>query len=87
MVIGTDDTVFATRGGLLIAFSARSGKELWHWDSNLPEISVLAALTRGRCLVQTDTAVVEVESSTKSREITKGKIMIGWQGQMYRKHN
>jgi len=87
MVIGTDDTVFATRGGLLIAFSARTGKDDWRWDSNLPEISVLAALTHGRCLVQTDTAVVEVESSTKFKELTKGKIMISWQGQMYRKHN
>ena len=87
MVIGTDDTVFATRGGLLIAFSARTGKDVWRWDSNLPEISVLAALVHGHCLVQTDTAVVEVESSTKSKEITKGKVMISWQGQMYRKHN
>jgi|GEM_PF-2096187 len=87
MVIGTDDTVFATRGGVLIAFSERTGKDLWRWDSNLPEISVLAALVHGHCLVQTDTAVVEVENAFKSKEITKGKIMISWQGKMYRKHN
>jgi outer membrane protein assembly factor BamB len=86
MVIGTDDTVFATRGGLLIAFSARTGKDVWRWDSNLPEISVFAALANGHCLVQTDTALVEVESSTKSKEVAKGQVMMGWQGQMYRKH-
>lgn len=87
MVIGTDDTVFATRGGLLIAFSAHNGKELWRWDSNLPEITVFAALTNGRCVVQTDTGLTEVDSSIKSKEIAKGKVMMGWQGQMYRKHN
>ena len=87
MVIGTDDTVFATRGGLLIVFSAHNGKELWRWDSNLPEITVFAALANGHCLVQTDTALVEVESSIKAKEVAKGKVMMGWQGQMYRKHN
>ena len=87
MVIGSDDVAFATRAGVLIAFNVRSGKDLWRWDSNLPEITVFAALANGHCLVQTDTALVEVESSTKSKEVFKGKAMMGWQGQMYRKHN
>jgi outer membrane protein assembly factor BamB len=87
MVIGNDDIAFATRAGVLIAFNLRSGKDLWRWDSNLPEVTVFAALANGHCLVQTDTALVEVESSTKSREVFKGKAMMGWQGQMYRKHN
>ncbi|MFZ1133434.1 MAG: hypothetical protein WAN69_00720, partial [Candidatus Korobacteraceae bacterium] len=87
MVIGNDDIAFATRAGVLIAFNVRSGKDLWRWDSNLPEITVFAALANGHCLVQTDTALVEVESSTKSKEILKGKAMMGWNGQMYLKHN
>ncbi len=87
MVIGNDDVAFATRAGILIAFNVRSGKDLWRWDSNLPEITVFAALANGHCLVQTDTALVEVESSTKSKEIFQGKAMMGWNGQMYRKHN
>jgi len=87
MVIGNDDIAFATRAGILIAFNVRSGKDLWRWDSNLPEITVFAALANGHCLVQTDTALVEVESSTKSKEILKGKAMMGWNGQMYLKHN
>jgi outer membrane protein assembly factor BamB len=87
MVIGNDDVAFATRAGILIAFNVRSGKDLWQWDSNLPEITVFAALANGHCLVQTDTALVEVESSTKAKEIFKGKAMMDWQGHMYRKHN
>ena len=36
MVIGENDVAFATRGGVLIAFNIRNGKELWSWDSNTP---------------------------------------------------
>jgi len=87
MVLGEDEIGFATRGSLLIAFNVRNGKEIWHWDSNTPEIEVFAALANGRCLVQTPTALVEVGNASKSKEVFQGKAMMGWQGQMYRKHN
>jgi len=76
MVIGENDVAFATRGGILIAFNVRTGKELWRWDSNTTEISVFAALANGDCLVQTPTALVEVTTSTQSKEIAKGKAMM-----------
>jgi hypothetical protein len=83
MVIGENDVAFATRGGILIAFNVRTGKELWRWDSNTTEISVFAALANGDCLVQTPTALVEVTTSTQSKEIAKGKAMIDWHNQIY----
>ncbi len=82
-IIGQDYVAFATRGGALIAFNVTTGKELWRWESNTPEISVFAALANGHCLVQTPTALVEVANSTESKEIAKGKAMIDWHGQMY----
>jgi hypothetical protein len=87
MVLGEDDIGFATRGSLLIAFNVRMGKEIWRWDSNTPEIKVFAALANGGCLVQTPTALVEVENANKSKEVLQGQAMMGWQGQMYLKHN
>jgi outer membrane protein assembly factor BamB len=87
MVLGENDRGFATRGGILIAFNVRDGKEIWRWDSNTPEIEVFAALANGGCVVQTPTGLVEVENATESKEIFTGKAMMGWQGQMYRKHN
>jgi outer membrane protein assembly factor BamB len=87
MVLGENDRGFATRGGLLIAFNVRDGKEIWRWNSNTPEIEVFAALANGGCLVQTPTGLVEVENGTESKEIFKGKAMVDWQGQMYLKHN
>jgi outer membrane protein assembly factor BamB len=87
MVIGEDNVAFATRGSFLIAFNLVSGKELWRWESNEPEISVFAALANGACLVQTPTVLMEVASSTKAKAIFKGKAMMDWQGHMYRKHN
>jgi hypothetical protein len=38
-------------------------------------------------LVQTPGALVEVDSATESKEILKGKAMMDWQGQVYRKGN
>jgi outer membrane protein assembly factor BamB len=87
MVIADNDLGFATRAGLLIAFNVRTGKELWRWDSQTPEISVFAALANGDCLVQTPTALVEVKDSTTSKELAKGHYMLDWQGNMYRKHD
>jgi len=87
MVLGEEDLGFATRGSVLIAFNVRSGRELWRWDSNTPDIEVFAALKNGHCLVQTPTALVEVESADKSKDVFQGKAMMGWQGQMYQKHN
>ena len=87
MVLGEDELGFATRGTLLIAFNVRNGKEMWRWNSNTPDIEVFAALANGHCLVQTPTALVEVESADRSKEIFQGKAMMGWQGQIYRKHD
>ena len=87
MVLGEDDRGFATRGGMLIAFNVRDGKELWIWNSNTPEIEVFAALADGACAVQTPTALVAVGSATQSKEIVKGKAMMNWQGQMFVKHD
>jgi hypothetical protein len=85
MVIGNNNVGFATRGGILIAFDVRTGKETWRWDLHTPEISVFAALANGGCAVQTPTALVEVEDGIESKEILKGKAMMNWQGQMFRK--
>jgi hypothetical protein len=49
MVLGEDNVGFTTRGGILIAFSVRDGKELWRWDSRTPDIQVFAALANGGC--------------------------------------
>ena len=86
MVIGNDELGFATRGGVLIAFNVREGKELWRWDSNTDDISVLAALADGSCLVQTPTEAVDVWSPTKVKVYMSGKAMLSWKG-VYRKHN
>jgi outer membrane protein assembly factor BamB len=87
MVIGSNELGFATRGGVLIAFNVTTGKDLWHWDSNTPEISVFAALANGHCLVQTPTALVEVAGNGESREVAKGKAVMDWQGRMYLQAN
>lgn len=85
MVLGQDNVGFTTRGGILIAFSVLDGKESWRWDSHTPDIQVFAALANGGCMVQTPTALVEVDSSTDAKEIFKGKAAMDWQGQLYRK--
>jgi hypothetical protein len=72
---------------VLIAFNVRDGKELWQWDSKTDDISVLAALADGSCLVQTPTEAVKVDNSRKARIFLHGKVLLGWNGQMYRKHN
>jgi hypothetical protein len=87
IVIGSDELAFATRGGVLIAFSVTDGKELWQWDSKTDDISVVAALADGSCLVQTPSDAVVVESSTKAKVYMHGQVMLGWHGQVYRKHN
>jgi outer membrane protein assembly factor BamB len=85
MVIGENNVAFATRGSLLIAFDLVSGKELWRWKSNEPEISVFVALANGGIMVQTPTVVVEVDSSAKAKTVFNGKAMMDWYGNMYRK--
>ena len=87
MVLGQDDVGFAVRGGMLIAFDVRDGKELWSWASGTPEIEVFAALANGGCAVQTPTALVEVDNATQWKEIVKGKAMMDWQGQMFVQQN
>jgi outer membrane protein assembly factor BamB len=87
MVIGKGNVAFATRGGVLIAFDLNTGKDLWHWDSGTQEISVFVALANGDVLVQTPTALVEVQNDTTSKELMQGKFIMDWQGQLYRKHN
>lgn len=85
MVLGEESRGFATRGGILIAFDVRDGREVWRWDSQTAEIEVFAALANGGCLVQTPAALVEVDNATNSKEILKGKAMVNWQGQLFRK--
>jgi outer membrane protein assembly factor BamB len=87
MVLGQDERGFATRGGILIAFNVRDGREVWRWDSHTPDIAVFAALANGGCMLQTPTALVEVDNATDSKEIFKGKAMVNWQGQLFRKDN
>ena len=87
VVIGSDELGFATRGGLLIAFNVREGKELWHWDSNTGDISVVAALADGSCLVQSPTDLIDVWSPTRAKVVMHGKAMLDWQGHLFRKHN
>jgi len=87
MVLGEDEIGFATRGSLLLAFNVRNGKEIWRWESNTPGIKVFAALANGGCFVQTPTALVEVDNAHESKEVLQGQAMMGWQGQMYLKHN
>jgi hypothetical protein len=86
MVLGEKDRGFATRGGLLIAFDVQGGKELWRWNSNEREVEVLAALADGSCLVQTPAAVFKVDDAATSQKVLEGRVMIDWQGRMYRKH-
>src|SRR6185312_2806015 len=85
MVTG-ESVAFAARGGTLIAFDLRTGKELWRWDSGTPEIEVFAALANGHCAVQTPTALVEVADSVTSKELVKGKAMMDLLGHMCAKH-
>ena len=87
MLLGEQNVLaFATRGGTLVAFNVQDGKEVWRWESP-QEIEVFAALANGHCLVQTPTAVVEVEGPATSRKVMDGRMMMDWQGKMYRKHN
>jgi hypothetical protein len=69
MVLGEIDLGFATRGGILIAFNVRSGKEIWRWDSGTIDISVFAALANGACVVQTATGLVEVTTLSVKRDL------------------
>jgi len=87
MVLGEHDLGFATRGSVLIAFNVLDGKELWRWHSHENGIEVFAALANGGCLVQTPEALVQVNNATESAEVFKGKAMMDWQGQLYRKSN
>jgi outer membrane protein assembly factor BamB len=86
IVLGENNRGFATRGHTLIAFDVPDGKEIWRWHSP-QEIEVFAALANGACLVQTPTAVVEVENAATSKEVFEGKAMVDWQGRIFRKHN
>ena len=86
-VLGEKDLGFTTRGCLLIAFNTREGKELWRWDARVRGVEVFAALADGSCLVQTPTALVAVHGPAEAREVMKGKALMGWNGQIYRKHN
>jgi outer membrane protein assembly factor BamB len=84
MVIASNELGYATRAGILIAFNVTTGKELWHWDSKTPEITVFAALANGGCVVQTPTALVEVDSPTNWKQIAKGKFTLDWSGNLLR---
>ena len=88
MVIGENDIAFATRGGNLIAFSLHTGKEVWEWDSKTPEISVIAALANGACVVKTPTGMAEVNHGVKTKDMAMdGAPVLGWQGDFYQSHS
>lgn len=87
MVIGKDEVGFATRSGTLYAFQVADGKQLWQWRSNTPEITVFAALANGDCIVQTPSALVEVQDDGSAKELGKGHFMLDWRGQVFRKHD
>jgi outer membrane protein assembly factor BamB len=87
IVIGENAVAFATRGGTLIAFNVRTGKDLWKWNSEKGDLQVFAALANGHCLVQTPAALVEVEDSAHAKVVAQGKAMMDWMGNMYIKHN
>ena len=76
VVIASDELGFATRGGFLIAFNVSEGKELWRWDSDTDDVSVLAALADDSCLVQTPTHVIDVWSPTRAKVDMSGKAML-----------
>ena len=54
MALGQDDQGFATRGGLLIVFNVRDGKELWRWDSHTSGIKPGSSARRSDENVSTD---------------------------------
>jgi outer membrane protein assembly factor BamB len=85
MVLGEENSAFATRGGVLIAFNALTGKELWRWDSGLPDVEIYMSMAGGSCAVQTPTAVVEVHDGIMVKELIKGIAMPSWQN-TYVKH-
>ncbi len=87
MALGEDGLGFATRGGLLVAFNVREGREVWRWDSEKPGLSVVAALASGGCLVQTPAALVQVDGPETARVVYEGQAMIDWQGNLFGKHN
>jgi outer membrane protein assembly factor BamB len=88
MVIGEHDIAFATRGGTLIAFNLRTGKETWEWDSGTPEISVIAALANGACMVKIPSGMADVNRGVKTREMTMdGTPVMDWHGNFYRSHD
>ena len=86
MVLGEDGLGFVARGGALVAYNVPEGKELWRWTSPQP-VEILAALHDGACLVQLPSAVFRVASPTDARKVLDGRVMMDWQGRMYRKHN
>jgi outer membrane protein assembly factor BamB len=86
MVLGEENFGFATRGGTLIAFDVQAGTEKWRWNSS-EDVEVFVALKNGACVIQTPTALVQVNGPSSSKELMKGKFMLGWHGDMYQKHN
>jgi hypothetical protein len=86
MVLGENDRGFTTRGSLLIAFDVREGKESWRWDSRVAGIQVFAALGDGGCLVQTPDRLMNVHDAAHAMEVMRGQAMMGWNGQLYAKH-
>lgn len=80
MVLGENEVGFATRGGVLVAFDVRTGKEQWRWDSNTPEISVYTAASDGGCVVKTPAGMVLVKNPTETKDLMEGHATLNWQG-------
>ncbi|HVN18014.1 MAG TPA: hypothetical protein VMU05_04555 [Dongiaceae bacterium] len=69
MVLGEKDLGFATRGGMLVAFDVKDGREVWRWDSGSPEIRINMATAGGGCAVDTPAGLVLVEDGVKKRVV------------------
>lgn len=67
MVLGEQDLGFATRGSMLIAFNVSDGREIWRWDSGIPEIEINMATAGGGCLVDTPGGLVLVEEGVRKQ--------------------
>jgi outer membrane protein assembly factor BamB len=84
MVLGDNSLGFATRGGVLIAFSVEDGREVWRWDSGASEIKINMATAGGGCAVDTREGLVLVEDGVKKRVVAPSGSQMYTPGQYIR---
>jgi outer membrane protein assembly factor BamB len=75
-VLGEDNFGFATRGGTLIAFDVQEGTEKWRWNSS-EDVEVFVALKNGACVIQTPTALVQVDGPSSFEGVGEGQVHVG----------